>query len=166
MAKRLGKPGAQPVYQNRQVGTRLEDSYRATGKLKEPTLCPECGAVFMEGRWQWADKPEQPNNEMCPACLRIHDHMPAGYIKLDGDFFMQHRDEVLGLARNIEDRQKSEHPLQRIMDVVDEEDGVLITTTDAHLAHGISTAIHDAYHGDLNVQHPAGENFLRAYWHR
>ena len=28
------------------------DSYKARGKLSEPTVCPECGAVFRSGRWR------------------------------------------------------------------------------------------------------------------
>jgi hypothetical protein len=28
------------------------DAYQAKGKLPEPTVCPQCSAVFHEGRWQ------------------------------------------------------------------------------------------------------------------
>ena len=41
---------------------------------------------------------------------------------LAGAFPRDHREEVLGLARNIEERERREHPLKRIMGVVEEEE--------------------------------------------
>src|SRR5262249_49738531 len=29
------------------------DSYKAKGKLPDPTRCPECSALFQKGRWTW-----------------------------------------------------------------------------------------------------------------
>ena len=29
------------------------DPYQARQKPAESTVCPECGAVFHDGRWQW-----------------------------------------------------------------------------------------------------------------
>jgi hypothetical protein len=31
------------------------DPYKARHKLPEPAACPECGAVFHEGRGQWVE---------------------------------------------------------------------------------------------------------------
>ncbi len=33
---------------------RVHDAYRAKQKIPEPSVCPQCGAVFQEGRWDWA----------------------------------------------------------------------------------------------------------------
>jgi hypothetical protein len=35
------------------------DPYKSRRKLPEPTACPECGAVFREGRWQWVEVPTE-----------------------------------------------------------------------------------------------------------
>ena len=41
-------------------------------KLPEPTICPRCGAVYHEGRWQWmAHPPEDAHDETCQACHRV-----------------------------------------------------------------------------------------------
>jgi hypothetical protein len=65
-----------------------------------------------------------------------------------------------------ETRAKEEHPLQRIMGVDTVADGVLVKTTDAHLARGIAMAIHEAFKGTLDMTYNKGENLLRATWKR
>lgn len=167
MPRRQPKPaGTQPVYRTKPLQEHLDDSYKSRGKLPEPTVCPQCGAVFHKGRWQWLPKPEKAHSEMCPACHRIHDGVPAGYVKLEGQFLAQHRGELLELVRHVESKEKAEHPLQRIMNIVDEHGGVLVTTTDSHLARGIGDALHHAYQGYLEFQYNPDENLLRAHWKR
>lgn len=144
----------------------VHDSYKPQKKLPEPTRCPDCGAVFRGGRWHWEAAPAQANEALCPACRRIRDRYPAGYVTLKGDFFAAHRDEILAIARNRESREKAEHPLQRIMAVEDIEGGVQITTTDAHLARAIGDAVHDAYKGELEVEYGEQDNLVRVYWTR
>jgi len=59
------------------------DAYRMPAKLPEPTVCPECKAVFHQGRWQWLETPASAHHETCPACKRANDDMPAGYVTLE-----------------------------------------------------------------------------------
>jgi len=103
---------------------------------------------------------------MCPACHRIHDRFPAGYVKLEGEFLAQHRVELLNLVRHVEQREKAGHPLQRIMNITDEDGVVLVTTTDIHLAHGIGEAVRHAYQGHLESHYNPEENLLRVHWKR
>lgn len=163
---KLAKPGTLPVYRSKPLQEHVHDSYKSRGKPHEPTLCPECGAVFHGGRWQWLPKPEAAHRETCPACHRIHDHFPAGYVKLEGEFVGQHRAELLNLAHHVEQREKAEHPLQRIMSITDEDGAVLVATTDIHLARGIGDAIHHAYQGHLESHYNPDENLLRVRWER
>jgi len=144
----------------------VHDSYKSKRKLPEPTRCPDCGAVYQEGRWRWGAAPAGAHEEPCPACHRIRDKFPAGYVALTGEFFAAHRDEVLHLARNREAHEKSEHPLERIMAVEDVGQGVLITTTDTHLARDIGEAVHAAYKGELEYHYNKEENLLRVQWAR
>ena len=85
---------------------------------------------------------------------------------LEGDFFVANRDEIVNLIHNVEKKEKAEHPLKRIKATEDEGSGVLITTTDIHLARGIGEAIHDAYQGDLEFHYNPAENLLRVNWSR
>lgn len=166
MSKKAIAPGRQPTYRSQLFPERVHDSYKSTKKLPSPTLCPECGAVFSDGRWQWQPCPEPTHRELCPACHRIQDRLPSGYVKLDGDFFAEHRAELLDLVRNVEKKEKAGHPLKRIMDIVDEDGGVLVTTTDIHLAHGIGEALHRAYKGNLDSNYIPAETLLRVRWSR
>ena len=121
MPTRNSKSGAPPVYRTKPLQPHVGDSYKSRAKPHEPTACPECSAVFHEGRWQWLPAPASAHREMCPACHRIRDNMPAGYVKLEGAFLAQHRGEILSLVRNVEGKEKPKHPMQRIMKIVDED---------------------------------------------
>jgi len=142
------------------------DAYQAKGKLPEPTACPKCGAVFHEGRWQWSTVPDNAHSEICPACHRINDHYPAGFITLEGEFLKTHSVEIMHLINNLEQHERAEHPLKRIMAIEQLDDSVLVTTTDIHLARGIGEAVRHAYHGQLELHYNAGEHLLRVHWNR
>ena len=144
----------------------VHDSYKSKRKPHEPTRCPDCGAVFLHGRWTWGDSPPNAHAERCPACHRVHDHFPAGYVTLRGPFFDQHREEILQRVRHCEAAEKPEHPLQRIMALEANGEGTLVTTTDPHLARGIGEALHDAYKGELEYHYNKAENLLRVAWSR
>ncbi|HUI98969.1 MAG TPA: BCAM0308 family protein [Usitatibacter sp.] len=143
-----------------------DDSYRDNAKLAEPTRCPACGASYQRGRWTWAKAPADAHVHKCPACQRIADELPGGYVTLKGPFLAEHRTEILNLVKAREARAKEEHPLQRIMGVDATADGVVVRTTDAHLARGIAIAVHEAFKGSLDMTYNKGENLLRATWKR
>lgn len=143
---------------------KAHDAYKPKGKLVEPTVCLQCKAVFEHGRWRWGEAREGARKAICPACHRIHDHFPAGYIMLGGAFFKAHRNEVLSLVHNHETRERTEHPLQRIMAVEEEGDEALITTTDIRLARNIGEALHRAYQGELEYHYNPSEDLLRVNW--
>ena len=142
------------------------DPYRASARPPEPTVCPECKAVFTEGRWAWEKKPPDAYQQLCPACQRIQDKFPAGYVTIKGEFFAKNRDEIVTLIHSHEKREKSQRPLQRLMGIDEKRDGVEITTTDSQLARGIAEALHSTYKGDLKLRYSRDENLLRATWKR
>ena len=142
------------------------DPYHSKKKLPEPTVCPTCGAIFHRGHWQWGSAPADAHEETCPACRRIQHRVPAGFLNLKGEFLSGHRDEIMHLVRNVEEKEKAEHPLQRIMDVETNDDGVTITFTDPHLARSAGSAIHHAYQGDLDFHYEDENIMLRINWSR
>ena len=143
-----------------------EDSYRAPAKHPDPAACPSCHATYVEGRWTWQPAPKDAARLTCPACARIADGQPAGYVRLEGPFFVAHRDEIMPLVSARAQRARDEHPLQRVIGVENVKGGVVVTTTDAHLARGIAVAVHDAYKGDLDIDFAEDENLVRARWKR
>src|SRR5512134_1032357 len=78
----------------------VDDPYATRLKLHEPTVCPDCGAVYHLRRWQWAERPSPAYEERCKACRRLHDEYPAGELVHAGAFLAAHEDEILRLARH------------------------------------------------------------------
>ena len=142
------------------------DPYKARSKPPEPTRCPDCGAVFHRGRWQWGSVPADAHEEHCPACQRIRDRVPAGLLTLGGEFLAAHREEVLGAVRNVEEKAQAEHPLERIMYTEERDGEVVIAFTDPHLARGAGEALQHAYKGELDLQYSKEEVLLRVTWTR
>jgi NMD protein affecting ribosome stability and mRNA decay len=142
----------------------VHDAYKAKGKLLEPAVCSQCGAVFHQGRWQWLQAPANAHRAICPACHRIHDHFPAGFLTMKGEFFRSHHDEIMRLVHNHEKHERTEHPLKRIMAVEEKDGTTLVTTTDIHLARGMGEALHHAYQGELEYHYNPEQNLLRVSW--
>jgi NMD protein affecting ribosome stability and mRNA decay len=131
-------------------------------------ICPECGAVYSDGHWVWekagdADYDEQ----LCPACLRIRDDCPAGFLTLLGAFLIEHKKDILRLIHNASNQAKVEHPLHRIIRIDERDDGcVFVSFTDQHLARGVGQAVHDAFKGDLNMYYQPETFLLQVNWTR
>jgi hypothetical protein len=153
--------------QDRLIQEKRHDTYEGREKWPEPTVCSECGAVFIEGRWTWLEPPpDKPHMIVCPACQRIRDNIPAGYLEIRGAFFEDHREELLNLIYNLESQEKGEHPMERLMDISGEEVQTLITTTGIHLPRRIGEALKHAYQGDLDFTYGDGEKSIRVTWTR
>jgi NMD protein affecting ribosome stability and mRNA decay len=142
------------------------DPYQARHKLQDNTACPQCGAVYHEGRWQWRSAAEPVHQALCPACHRIADKFPAGIVTLRGDFARGHKDEIIGLARHQEAAEKPEHPLNRIMNIAEDAEGIVINTTDIHLPRRIGEAIERAFDGELEEKFDKDGYFVRVDWTR
>ena len=144
----------------------VHDPYLAKEKLSEPSVCTDCSAIFHKGRWQWGAAQADASQAICPACRRIAEKLPAGYISIKGDFAREHQKELLNLIHNFAEHEKSEHPLKRIMSTEDDGDGILITTTDIHLARGIGEALQKAFKGEMDFHYNEAEYLLRIRWVR
>ncbi len=144
----------------------VHDSYHSKRKLPEPARCPDCGAVYRRGRWGWGRAAADAHAARCPACRRIRDRFPAGYVALSGRFFEARRNEVLHRVRSCEGAERADHPLERIMAIEAQRGSTLVTTTDAHLARRIGLALHRAYKGELEFRYNKEDNLLRVSWSR
>jgi hypothetical protein len=145
----------------------VHDPYFSKWKMSEPASCSECGAVYHAGHWIWGASSPDAHLTVCPACQRIKDHCPAGFLTLSGEFLHGHRENILQLLRNIERHEKAEHPLKRMMALENHPDGSIEATfTDPHLARAMGEAVRHAYKGELEYGYQAGEYLLRVKWSR
>lgn len=142
------------------------DPYQAHAKPREPTVCRQCGVLYHRGRWQWGRKPDGAHEDLCPACRRANDDLPAGTVTIRGAFAQQRQADIIALARHQEQAEKAEHPLNRIIAIEEVGDGLVITTTDIHLPRRLGTALKRAYDGELELNFDSTAYSVRVDWHR
>ena len=153
----------QPMKPNtvRNVQPRGHDPYARRTKTADAIVCGQCGVVFHGGRWYWGTPPLcDERSGLCPACERIRDRYPAGRVRLSG-LADAEREEVIHMIRNLELSEKREHPLERLIEVVDGDDGdVLITTTGTHLARRIASGLRRRARQDVEIRFAEGDHFV------
>lgn len=157
--------GVQTQY-NHLYDRRQEDPYQARCKPQEPTHCPDCQAIYHKGRWQWGEVVADSSALRCPACARIHDKVPAGFLVLSGEFIKSHHNEILSLIHHQENQEKQDHALERIMTIEENADGISISYTGFHLPRGTGEALRHAYQGTLDITHNERSDQIRVNWSR
>ncbi len=142
------------------------DAYFSLGKHAAPSLCTDCHAVFQHGHWAWGKAPAGASATLCPACRRIREQQPGGYVTLEAALTARERDEMLRLLRHAEQRESIDHAMERIMDLTAQEGMLLVTTTSPHLAQTLGAAIERAFGGHAEYAFSRDEHLLRVHWRR
>jgi hypothetical protein len=62
-------------------------------------------------------------------------------------------EELRGIVRNTEAKERAEHPLERLMEVVEANGELRVTTTGAHLARGIGEALGRRFRGEVSLRY-------------
>ncbi|MFO1413833.1 MAG: BCAM0308 family protein [Burkholderiales bacterium] len=147
-------------------GAGRDDPYQAKGRYLEPTVCGDCGALFHDGHWDWDPAPEYAAQARCPACRRMRDRLPAGTLVLEGPFVDDHLHELVALIREEAEREHSEHPLQRLMEITAKPRRIQVATTDIDLPQRLGEAVRRAYDGSLTVKVDHLAYSARVFWRR
>ncbi|OWW18632.1 BCAM0308 family protein [Noviherbaspirillum denitrificans] len=154
-------PSVQPGRHLEILDEPPHDAQRDAEKTASPAVCTECGAVYSEGHWQWTSAPSHAMQIRCPACRRTAEGRAAAYVTISGQFAQDYTGQVEQMVRDVEHREKSAHPLRRVMAIEPQDGGLDVATTDVRLAHVICDALMDAYDGKLNVDYDEGERVVR-----
>lgn len=147
----------------------LEDPYLTRKSYKEPTICPRCGLIYRHRRWQRMpefDPESAVERHKCPACRKEEDHYVMGIVQISGGFFGTRRAEIVNMLRNEEKKILNHNPLERIMGIVEEEDGVRVETTSENLALHLGRTLYHAYGGDVQYRFSDEQKLARVFWHR
>ena len=153
------------IHGHRRRFGRAQDAVTGFGRgEKQPGVlcCKDCGVVYRAGVWHWAPRPVGARSCECPACQRIRTRSPAGLVRLAG--VATHAEEMKHLARHQEEAEKGEHPLNRIIAIEENAQGLSISTTDIHLPRRIGQAIRRAYGGVLRVKFEEAGDFVTVNW--
>lgn len=136
-------------------------------------VCRSCHAIYHNKRWyldeamyQRQVKLKTTHKTLCPACLKIKDRFPGGIVRLKGDFLKTHKEEILHLIKNEEERAMGFNPLERIIDLKEEEGEIEVTTTNEKLAQRIGKSIESAYQGKVEYKWSDDVKLLRVEWER
>lgn len=162
----MSRPSRAPVRSRRQVhnlpSTR-HHVYERKAKPADAIVCDQCALVWFGGRWYHGAPPfGEVRGGLCPACQRIRDRFPAGTIRVPADSAKAVR-EISNIARRLEESERAEHPLERLMDVVREDGTIVITTTGIHLARRITSKLERYVRADATF-HYGDEDELRVEW--
>jgi hypothetical protein len=73
---------------------------------------------------------------------------------------------MMRLVRHQEEAEKKEHPLNRIIDIEEGPDRIVVNTTDIHLPRRIAEALKRAWQGKTEFHYEEDGYFVRVTWHR
>jgi len=150
------------------------DSYIPRGASRKISVCEGCSAVNMNKRWYTggevynaAVKSPEIMRVVCPACMKIRDNFPSGIVTLKGDYVLPHKQDLLNLIKNEEDRARGLNPLERVMSVKENGYGsIVISTTNEKLAQRLGRAIKKAFHGEVAYHWSHDNKLVRVDWVR
>ena len=150
--------------------------HRTARAISEPALCKDCGAVYANRRWT-APNSESGNEQnkhwrparetLCPACEQKRSGEPRGFVFLDGDFFVAHREEIEQLLNNEAERAAVDNPLARILESTrGDKHKLTVSTTTEHLAQRLGHALEKAYGGNVLYDFSHENKLARVSWRR
>lgn len=150
------------------------DPYLPNADPGEMAACTSCHAIFRRRHWLFDDMlyrrvTMQPNTRLvtCPACRKIRDSYFEGEVTLaPSSFLSDHKEEILNLIRNEEERAKGLNPLERIIAISEESGKVVVTTTNEKLAQRIGRELKKAHQGKTDYRWSEDTRCLRVVWAR
>lgn len=136
-------------------------------------ICKDCTSVYHNKKWFldakiYKEKKglKNVNWVICPACKKTKENVPNGVVKLKGDFLKQHKEEIMNLIHNEDERSKKYNPLKRIMKIHEKGGEIEVHTTSAKLAQRIGSILFKAYSGEVEYKKHENAKFMRVEWRR
>lgn len=158
---------AKEVFRNERRG-KVGKAYPRPEKYPANTECPKCELIFQDGVWKRGvpENRQQLRRKLCPACMQIRDRQAGGIIRFVGSFIADHRQDLLNRIRNLEEQAVEERPLERIINIKEGKDGIIVSATTEHLIARIGKAVQRDFGGTLDLRYSPEDKFATARWHR
>jgi NMD protein affecting ribosome stability and mRNA decay len=136
--------------------------------------CPRCGAVYDGHRWipepgeelkrELSKKPHE--IKLCPGDQRLDKRQVEGIVRLSGLFMRPHIDEIKNVINRVAREGRRRNVAARIFEVAEEDDTLVIETTDEHLAERMGKEVEKAFKGNLEIKWQEKDTFARVVWQR
>jgi len=122
------------------------------GRLREPSACERCGAIFMRRTWRQGHPVtlavlDRAHWTVCPACEQARRREGQGRILVRGRFAESHDADIRARIRNVATRAASTQPQRRLVSVEREGDTLEVLTTSQKLAHRIVHELRKSFRG-------------------
>ncbi len=134
------------------------------------TRCPECGALYHQGRWRWGLSYISAEQRVCPACDRVAKGAPAGMLVIPSDAVGGDGDTILFLIRQTGGAERRDDPLRRIVGIMGLTDGtgqgITVTTADAGLPAVLGRRLAAVLGGDVTMDADGPDGPVRVLWSR
>jgi NMD protein affecting ribosome stability and mRNA decay len=122
------------------------------GRLREPSVCEQCGAVFSRRVWR---KPATFSAALltrarwtrCPACVQASREEYLGRVLLRGPYAAARVREITARIHNVVARAHETQPERRMVSIEGQESGLEVLTTSQKLAHRIAHELQKAFGG-------------------
>lgn len=144
------------------------DTYLPKLAPREVIQCTGCGAVYHRRHWTLSmpagvHLPVHAHPVYCPACRKTKEHYPGGELSLRG-MESAERQEILRILRNEEERARTKNPLERIMNVAQQNGEWKVQTTTEKLAQRLGRSVRKARGGTLAYKWSHNNKFVRVVW--
>lgn len=166
----MSSPGNVPIRRNL---PDYGDPYLRGIGLDETAICRECHSIYMNHRWyrdpatyEAGARKSNVHYVLCAACQRTQDRLPGGILTLAGSFLAKHKQEILNLLQNEDQRAQGVNPMERIMEIRDSDGGLVVQTTNEKLAQRLGRAVFKAHGGAVEYKWSDGTKLARINWRR
>jgi NMD protein affecting ribosome stability and mRNA decay len=149
-----------------------KDPYLQKISPSDMAVCKGCGAIYHNKRWSLDKKLKTRSagkkkvEVLCPACQKIKEGFAEGFVTIKGEFFKKHREEIINLMRNKEQRAMYNNPLDRIIEIKEKKDSIEIATTTDKLAQRLGQVIQKAFNGEIEYKWSSDTKLTRVVWTR
>jgi hypothetical protein len=147
---------------------KLGGSLLKSEKYRSNTRCPKCDLLFQDGVWKRGSFVDMQAYQwkLCPACLKIRDGVIGGVVQCSGAFAGTHRQELLNRIRNVEKQTQEERPLERIISLKENKEGITVSVTTEHLVARIGKSIQRDFGGEMDLRYAPDDKFAFVHWRR
>ncbi len=154
-------------------GTRDKKAHPAEtrqGRLREPSACEQCGAVFLRRSWRRDHRvtPRLLDRAVwivCPACEQAARQEGQGRIVIRGRFTVANEEAIRARLRNVAARAAHTQPQRRLVSATRRGDVLEVLTTSQKLAHRLVNELKKAFRGRATYDW-SDDGTLFATWRR